>query len=165
MTKDRVLGSSDVWGQAVPFRCHRAKDTWPRKPSSAERRASFHWVLSAGSRLCSLASYFSSILGFRISLLRIVICTWLPPSFFRMDFTYPEALCHASFKEKAAKEKWAKKGWKRMISIIEQLGDHCVLEVKGSEVFQKHEWTTNSCYCCSKVRQKGCWEWVIVCGT
>lgn len=41
-----------------------------------------------------------------------------------------------------------------MISIIEQLGDHCVFEVKGSEVFQKQEWTTNSCYCCSKVRQK-----------
>lgn len=137
----------------MPLRYHRAKDTWPRKPSSAERRASFPWVLSAGSRLCSLASYRSSILGFRISSLRIIICTWLPlaPSGWILLTLRPYAM-QALKRGQLRRSGW--KGWKRMISIIEQLGDHCVFEVKGSEVFQKQEWTTSSCYCCSKVRQK-----------
>lgn len=36
MAKDRVLGNSDVRGQAVPLKCHRAKDGMTQKPSPAE---------------------------------------------------------------------------------------------------------------------------------
>lgn len=108
----------------MPLRCHRAKDAWPKHTALLRTRASFLWVLSAGSYFCFLASYLSSLLEFRTSLLGVITCTWLPtdpPGWILLTL---RPLCYAKYRRRQLRRN-GQKGWKRMMRIIE-LGETAV---------------------------------------
>lgn len=105
MAKDSILGNSDVWGQAVPLKCHRAKDGMTQKTQPCRGAPPL-------TESCLLAPVFVLWLlifplwfqDFFVGDCNLYLTS---PRAFGMDLVYPEALCLVRLKEKASTEEWA----------------------------------------------------------